>query len=177
MRIVVTGGAGFIGKHLLDWFITEGHDVLVIDDFSRGQPGHVPLGVRMQIADLSVMTAADLARHFEAFGAEAVAHLAAVHFIPECMSDPERTFAINTKSTYTVIEAVRLSAVSRVVIASTLDVYKAEDRVHDEGDPPEPSNIYGLTKFLSERILEYAVHIGVCESGVALRLANVYGPN
>jgi UDP-glucose 4-epimerase len=177
MRIVVTGGAGFIGKHLLDWLVRDGHRVLVIDDFSRGQPEHIPPEVDLQIADLSKIMAADLAHQFEAFEAEAVAHLAAVHFIPECMSNPERTFAINTRNMHTLVEAVQLSAVSRVVFASTMDVYRAEDRVHDETDPPAPSNIYGLTKILSEHILEYAVRIGACKSGIALRLANVYGPN
>ncbi len=177
MRIVVTGGAGFIGKHLLDWLVADGHDVLAIDDFSRGSPEHIPAQVSTQIADLSQIAAADLARQFKAFGAEGVVHLAAVHFIPECMSNPERTFAINTRSTHTLVEAVQLGEVPRVVLASTLDVYKADDRIHHEGDTPEPSNIYGLTKTLSEQILEYAIRVGACQSGLALRLANVYGPN
>jgi UDP-glucose 4-epimerase len=177
MRIVVTGGAGFVGKHLLDWLVADRHDVLAIDDFSRGKPEHIPTQVSTQIADLSQISAGDLARQFDMFGAEAVVHLAAVHFIPECMSNPERTFAINTKSTHTIIEAVQLTAVSRVILASTLDVYKARDRIHYEADTLEPSNIYGLTKTLSEQMLEYAVRVGACQSGVALRLANVYGPN
>jgi UDP-glucose 4-epimerase len=93
------------------------------------------------------------------------------------MKNPERTFAINTRSMHTLIEAVQLGGVSRVVFASTVDVYKAEDCIHHEDHSPKPSNIYGLTKTLSEQILEYAVRVGACETGVALRLANVYGPN
>jgi UDP-glucose 4-epimerase len=177
MRIVVTGGAGFIGKHLLDWLVANGHDVLAIDDFSRGKPEHIPARVSTQIADLTQISAADLARQFDVFGAEGVVHLAAVHFIPECMRNPERTFAINTRSTHTLVEAVQLGGVQRVVLASTLDVYPAEDRIHREDDSPGPSNIYGLTKMLGEQLLEYAVRVGACQSGVALRLANVYGPN
>lgn len=177
MRIVVTGGAGFIGKHLLDWLVANGHDVLAIDDCSRGRAEHVPSPVTLQVTDLSQTGAHELARQFDAFRAEAVVHLAAVHFIPECMKNPERTFAINTKSMHTLIEAVQLSGVSRVVFASTVDVYKAEDCVHREEDALAPTNIYGLTKALGEQILEYAVRVGACESGVALRLANVYGPN
>ena len=177
MRIVVTGGAGFIGKHLLDWLIAERHDVLAIDDLSRGRRAHVPSQVSLQIVDLAQISAADLARRLADFEAQSLVHLAAVHFIPECMKDPERTFAINTKSMHTLIEAVQLSAVSRVVFASTVDVYTAEDCIHHEDDAAKPSNIYGLTKTLSEQLLQYAVRVGACESGVALRLANVYGPN
>ena len=177
MRVVVTGGAGFIGKHLLDWLIADGHEAMAIDDLSRGRPEHIPSRVNLERVDLSQISAGDLGRQFEAFDAEAVVHLAGVHFIPECLANPERTFAINAKSTHTLIEAVQLSAVSRVVLASTMDVYAAKDRVHGEADPLAPSNIYGLTKALSEQLLEYAVRVGACESGVALRLANVYGPN
>ena len=177
MRIVVTGGAGFIGKHLLEWLTTDSHDVMVIDNFSRGKPEHVPPRVNMQSIDLSRISTDELSCRLDAFGAQTVIHLAAVHFIPECMRDPERTFAINTKTTHTLIEAVRLSAVSRIVLASTLDVYAAKDCVHYEGDHLEPSNIYGMTKALSEQLVEYAVRTRACDSGIALRLANVYGPN
>jgi UDP-glucose 4-epimerase len=177
MRIVVTGGAGFIGKHLLDLLVADRHHVMVIDDCSVGKSAHVPSQVSLRLIDLTQVSARELARMFDAFGADAVVHLAAVHFIPDCMKNPERTFAINTRGTHTLIEAVQLSTVSRVILASSLDVYAAKDRIHDEGDQLEPRNIYGLTKALSERLLEYAVRVGACESGIALRLANVYGPN
>src|SRR4051812_8697350 len=117
MRVVVTGGAGFIGKHLLDWLVADGHEVMAIDDLSRGRPEHVPSRVSLQRVDLSQVSAGDLSRWFDAFDAQAVVHLAGMHFIPECLKNPERTFTINTKSTHTLIEAVRLSAVSRVVLA------------------------------------------------------------
>jgi len=177
MRIAVTGAAGFIGKHLSDWLVADGHDVLAIDNLARGKPEHVPPEVPLLKLDLAHVSAAELGREFERFRVEAVVHLAAVHFIPECMRNPERTFAINARSTHTLVEAVGTSTASRVVFASTLDVYAAEDRVHDEADRLAPGNIYGLTKALSEQILESSVRMGACESAVALRLANVYGPN
>jgi UDP-glucose 4-epimerase len=177
MRIVVTGGAGFIGKHLLDQFVTTNHDVLVVDDFSIGKPQHVPPGVDVFRADLASVAAEELGRCFAGFGAEAVIHLAGIHFIPDCMRRPEQTFAINTRSTHTLIEAIQRAKISRVVAASTMDVYAPLDRVHGEDDAPEPCNIYGLTKALNEQLLAYAVRSETCETAVALRLANVYGPN
>jgi len=177
MRIAVTGGAGFIGKHVLDWLIAHEHEVIVIDDLSRGRREHVPPQLTFLKFDLSRITASELAGHFDHAKVEAVIYLAGTHFIPDCMRNPERTFEINTQGTHTLLEAVRLSAVSRMVFASTMDVYAVADRVHSETDTLKPSNIYGLTKALSEQMLQYAVYVGACESAVALRLANVYGPN
>lgn len=176
MRVAVTGGAGFIGKHVLEWLTTQGHEVIVFDDLSRGRLEHLPPKVTFLKMDVSQTSASELAQHFNAAETDVVVHLAATHFIPDCMRNPTRTFKINTGGTHTVLEAVAASGVSRVVFASTLDVYAAVDRVHAEADSLAPSNIYGLTKVLSEQMLEYAVRVGACESAVALRLANVYGP-
>jgi UDP-glucose 4-epimerase len=177
MRIAVTGGAGFIGKHALDWLTEQGHELIVIDDLSKGRREHLPPHVPLLQFDLSRMKADELAFHFDKAGSEAVIHLAATHFIPDCIRNPERTFEINAQGTHTLLEAVRRSQVSKVVFASTLDVYAAVDEIHSESDKPAPGNIYGLTKALSEQMLEYAVRAGDCPSVVALRLANVYGPN
>ena len=176
MHVVVTGGAGFIGKQLLEWLKTRGHSVLVIDDLSTGRRGHVPDGVELRQVDLTTVAAAEVAEWLRAFGAEGVVHLAAMHFIPDCMARPERTFAVNTRSTHTLIEALELYPVQRVVLASTMDVYGNHDRTHVEADTPNPSNVYGLSKLLSEHILAYGVRRELCRGGVALRLANVYGP-
>jgi UDP-glucose 4-epimerase len=177
MRLALTGGAGFIGKHVLDWLTANGHDVVVIDDLSRGRPEHVPPHLTLLKFDLTRISATELARHFDDAKAETVIHLAATHFIPDCMRNPERTFEINTQGTHTLLEAVGRSAVSKVVFASTMDVYAVADQPHNETDALMPSNIYGLTKVLSEQMLEYAVRVGACDSAVVLRLSNVYGPD
>jgi UDP-glucose 4-epimerase len=177
MRIVVTGGAGFVGKHLLLWLQARGHAVLVLDDFSTGRRSHIPDGVSVRETDLTQVAANELSGWLQAFGAEGVVHLAAMHFIPDCIARPERTFAVNTRSTHTLVEALEQHKVERLVLASTMDVYGNEDVVHKEADPLQPSNVYGLSKALSEELVAYGLRRGLFDSGVALRLANVYGPD
>ena len=177
MRIVVTGGAGFIGKHVLDWLAARGHAVRVIDDFSTGRPSHVPAGMPADKLDLTTLTARDLAAILADFKADGVIHLAAMHFIPDCMARPERTFDVNTRVTHTLVEALRLHPVDRLVMASTMDIYGIEDQAHAETEAPAPANVYGLSKLLSEEIFACGYRQDVCRAAVALRLANVYGPD
>ena len=177
MRIIVTGGAGFIGKHLSDWLIARGHDILVIDDFSTGRREHIPQGVEFERFDLTEATADRLAGAFADFQADSAVHLAAMHFIPDCMARPERTLQVNTQVTHTLVEALTRYPVERLVIASTMDVYSTADRVHCEADALAPANVYGLSKLLSEEIVGCGYRREAFRSGIVLRLANVYGPN
>jgi len=177
MRIIVTGGAGFVGKHLLDWLEQNGHTVRVIDDLSTGRGEHVPKTIAFDRIDLTTLSAADLAAILKDFRADGVVHLAAMHFIPDCMARPERTFDVNVRVTNTLVEALAAHPVERAVIASTVDVYSTADEPHDEADTPAPANIYGLTKLLSEEILACGSRREVCRSAVVLRLSNIYGPN
>jgi UDP-glucose 4-epimerase len=177
MRVVVTGGAGFVGKHVLLWLQAQGHSVLVLDDFSTGRHRHIPAGVDVRTVDLTIAAAAEIAEWLRDFGAEGVVHLAAMHFIPDCMARPERTFAVNSRSTHTLIEALELHPVQRFVLASTMDVYGNEDVIHKETDALNPSNVYGLSKALSEQIVAYGKRRDLYRAGVALRLSNIYGPD
>ena len=131
----------------------------------------------MRTVDLTSVSAAELAEWLRDFGAEGIVHLAAMHFIPDCMARPERTFAVNTRSTHSLIEAMELHPVERFVLASTMDVYGNEDVIHKETDPLNPSNVYGLSKALSEQIVAYGKRRDLFRAGVALRLSNIYGPD
>lgn len=177
MNVLVTGGAGFIGKHLVDRLVEHGETVTVIDNLSFGKRSHVPPSVELIELDLGKATPADLVAILERIKPEAIYHLAAIHFIPYCMEHPDEAFASNVQATNTLIAAMQKVPVKKFVFSSTMDVYQARDVVHSEQHPPEPANIYGLTKYLSEVAIEYAQRIGACGSATVFRFANVYGPN
>lgn len=176
MRVLVTGGAGFIGKHLTQWLIQRGHAVLVIDDLSRGRLEHVPAGVDFHRMNLAEATASSISALLRDFGASAIAHLAGVHFIPDCMARPEHTYAVNAQATHTIVEALEHHPLEQLVFASTMDVYHTHGATHDELDSPAPANVYGLSKLIGEASIAYAERVGRCRAAVVLRLANVYGP-
>jgi UDP-glucose 4-epimerase len=176
MRTLVTGGAGFIGSHVVDRLLAGGHEVKVIDNLSFGRREHIPQGVELWQLDLGAVTAAELKARLEAYRPEAVFHLAAIHFIPYCIAHPEESFATNVKATHTLTQALEAIPVRKLVNASTMDVYSVDDKVHAETDEPDPRNIYGLTKLLSEQIVRCAAHCHDTMAAVSLRLANVYGP-
>jgi UDP-glucose 4-epimerase len=174
--VLVTGGAGFIGMHVVRKLLENGHPVLIVDDLSVGSAQRIPAECEFQHIDLTTCTEKTLAALLSDSGARAIIHLAAIHFIPRCMADPERTFAVNVAATHRLVEATRRSQVERFVLASTLDVYGTSDVVHVEEEPAAPTNVYGLSKLLSEEVVAYGCRSRYVRSATALRLANVYGP-
>lgn len=165
MRIMITGGAGFVGAHLTNRLAAAGHEVLVYDNFSTGRPG--PYCVTGDLLDAPALNAAVCG-----FRPDAVVHLAALHFIPDCEREPSRTLRINVEGTQNVLAAAALCETKpNFVFASTAAVYDTSDRYHHEDDRPAPSEIYGITKLFGEQLvkasgLQYSI----------ARLFNVYGP-
>ena len=175
--VLVTGGAGFIGSHLVDRLVSEGFAVRVLDDLSSGCllniQGHVDAGkvdfVRGDIKDKKVV--AECVR-----GVDFVVHLAAIVSVPFSALNPDLTFQTNVNGTLNVLTESAKAKVSRVVFASTCAVYGDPEYLPvDEKHPVKPISPYAESKLAAERFV-----IGFCERGVldctALRFFNVYGP-
>ena len=175
-RIIVTGGAGFIGGHLVPELLSRGNEVLVIDNLYSGRREYIPEGAEFVNLDLAHEDESAVFEVIRGFAPDAVIHLAAIHYIPHCVANPSETFLANVRSTDVIARALRGIATRKLIAASTADVYPVLDKAHSESDIPAPNNPYGLSKFLLEEIIASAARTNSSLSCIALRLFNVYGP-
>jgi len=173
MRIMVTGGAGFVGKELVR-SLKGGHKVLVADLLRYGTPEWLlePDGFAFRRVD--IRDAAAIRSVIEDFAPEVVVHLAAIHYIPECDNDPANAVATNVSGTVNTLAAC--PAGTRFVFTSSGAVYQPDEAPHRELESVvEPVDIYGYTKQQGEVYLRaLAASRGL--SGVIVRLFNVIGP-
>jgi UDP-glucose 4-epimerase len=164
----VTGGAGFIGSHLVDALVGSGRDVVVVDDLSSGSPSNLPADVRLIRADIAdPATIGLIASERPAL----VIHAAAQVSVPRSMSDPARDRAVNLLGTEHVIEGARRARAARFVFVSSGGAVYGEAELATEDDAPAPASYYGVHKLAAEGY----VRISGLSHGVA-RLPNVYGP-
>ncbi|MHB8414739.1 MAG: NAD-dependent epimerase/dehydratase family protein [Acidiferrobacteraceae bacterium] len=175
MRILVTGGAGFIGSHLTERLVGEGHEVRVLDNLSSGRREYLSAVFdRIECMVGDVRDRGDVA--FALRDRDAVVHLAAIASVPASLADPAGTHETNFDATLVLLEAARRQGLDRFVYASSAAVYgdSASPPVREDG-PPEPGSPYAADKLAGEYFLRfYARRYGI--RAVALRFFNVYGP-
>lgn len=174
-KIIVTGGAGFIGSHLVPELLSSSYRVLVVDNLYSGRREYVPEGAEFLSLDLARADEAAVFDVIRGFAPDAVIHLAAIHFIPHCVANPAETFLANVRSTDVIVRALRGLPTQKLIAASTADVYPLLDGAHAETETPAPNNPYGHSKFLLEEIIASAAKTNPRLSCIALRLFNVYG--
>ena len=176
--MLVIGGAGFVGHHLVPRLLDDDHDVVVIDNLSRGSLER--FGPYLGDARLGVVrgdvTDAVLVRQVIAEVRPAVVfHLAALHFIPYCAAHPSETLLVNVVGTQLVLDALAAVPDARLVFASTADVYAASAKPHREDDPIETNNVYGASKRTCEELFAVARRRDAARRIVSARLFNVFG--
>jgi UDP-glucose 4-epimerase len=174
---LVTGGAGFIGSHLVDRLIADGRRVRVLDNFAVGHRANLARHVgnpRLQIIESDITDAELVARAVE--GADRIFHLAARADIVPSIQDPAAYFRTNVDGTFAVLEAARHHSVRRLVYAASSSCYGIPSLYPTpEIAPIDLRYPYALTKYLGERmVLHWAQVYGM--AAVSLRFFNVYGP-
>jgi len=173
-RVLVTGGAGFIGSHVADRYVAEGFEVTILDDLSSGRVENVPDEAEFVQADIG----SDEARRLlEAGGFSVLNHHAAQMDVRVSVNNPMFDARTNVLGLLNLLEGARTGGVERVVFASSGGVVygESEDLPHPETAPKLPVSPYGVSKLTSEYYLAaYALIHGM--RSVSLRYANVYGP-
>jgi UDP-glucose 4-epimerase len=174
VRILVTGGAGFIGSHVVDAYVDAGHEVIVADDLSSGSRRNLNMGARFHEIDVR---SDDLDALVRTVQPELINHHAAQISVRRSMDEPLYDASVNILGSLTVLEAARRHGVRRVVFASTGGaIYGEVDAgVADETHPCRPMSAYAISKLATEHYLEaYRLNHGL--ETIVLRYANVFGP-
>jgi UDP-glucose 4-epimerase len=174
MRALVTGGAGFIGSHLVDRLVADGHRVIVLDDLSTGHRDRVPHDVPLRVVD--VVDAREVTDAVNTYRPDVIYHLAAQISVRSSVIDPAADATINTMGTLNVLGAATTTG-ARLILASTGGAMYGDSvpRPTPETCPPATLAPYGISKYCAEQYLMLfnRLHAG---HHVALRLGNVYGP-
>jgi UDP-glucose 4-epimerase len=175
MKVLVTGGAGFIGSHVADAALAAGHEVAVIDDLSTGRRDNVPANAHFIEADIRDADAVEKA--FASFRPQMISHQAAQTSVSVSTREPVRDADINVLGGLRVLDACVKHEVERVVFASTGGAIYGEVPEARAGieTPPRPLSPYACSKFAFEAYLGAYAHEHGLKSSV-LRYANVYGP-
>lgn len=173
-KVLVTGGAGFIGSHVADAYLARGDQVWVVDDLSSGRRENVPR--RATFCEMSIEDPA-LVRLFSEVGFDLVNHHAAQIDVRSSVADPQMDARTNILGLLNVLESARRTGTERVIYVSSGGVVYGEPELipTPESTPKEPRSPYGVTKLCGELYLNYYREIHGL-SYVALRYSNVYGP-
>jgi len=177
VKTLVTGGAGFIGSHLVERLLNDGHDVTVLDNYSTGRPenlAHVARHPRLHLNPIDITSHEEMCPLFT--GVDWVFHLAALADIVPSMQRPMDYHRANVDGSISVMEACRRAGVKRFVYTASSSCYGLPDVYPTpESSPIRPQYPYALTKFLGEQIaLHWCQVYGI--PVISLRLFNVYGP-
>lgn len=174
MRIIVTGGAGFIGSHISDAYVAAGHDVLIVDNLSSGHLENIPAGAEFEQLDIRDEKVASV---IESFKPDVLNLHAAQMNVRVSVDDPYLDAEINVLAMVRMLEAARKAGAKKIVFASSGGTVYGDPDVMptDEGQPTHPICPYGITKLTGEHYLYYNRAIFGLPY-VAFRYANVFGP-
>jgi UDP-glucose 4-epimerase len=176
VKVLVTGGAGFIGSNLVRALVERGDDVRVLDNFSTGSRGNLaPFAGDVEIVEGELRSYERV--HNAIRGVEIVFHQGALPSVPRSVHDPLTTSAVNVEGTLNVLLAARDEDIRRVVFASSSSVYgNTDDLPRRENQHTDPISPYGVSKLAAERYCVAFSRVYQLET-IALRYFNVFGPN
>jgi len=173
--IFITGGAGFIGSHVVDECLARGYEVLVYDNFVVGKRGFLPKNKKVRVVKADLLDRGAITTALQDVCPTYVIHLAALHYIPYCDTHPQETIDVNIKGTQSLLDALSgCSELQKVLIASSAAVYEPSENLHTEESSIGPTDIYGISKYTNElQARMFYRRTGV--HTVVTRIFNAYG--
>jgi len=176
MKIMITGGAGFIGSHLVDRLVQDNHNVSVLDNLFRGKLSNIQTHIdsgKVEFYPADIRRYTEMEKLFS--GVDVVFHLAAQSNVMGAVSNLDYSFESNVTGTYNVLKAASENGVKKLIFTSSREIYgDAEYLPVDERHPMNSKNAYGASKAAGEKYCQVFQNMGFFET-VILRLANVYG--
>ena len=175
-KVIITGGAGFIGSAVSAALQTCGHDIYVIDNLSFGRRELLAIPDR-HFFEVDILDRLELSRVVSQISPDWIVHLAAIHFIPYCNQHPVEAARVNIQGTIDLLDAAKnVPNLEKVFFASTAAVYPIYDGAISETHPPAPTDIYGLSKLTGERLMN-EFHLLTSVPTIVCRFFNAFGPN
>ena len=175
-KIIITGGAGFIGSAVSAALQTCGHDIYVIDNLSFGRRELLTLP-DSHFFEVDILDRVELSRVVSQIEPDWIIHLAAIHFIPYCNEHPVAAAQVNIQGTINLLDAAKnLPNLEKVFFASTAAVYPIYDDAISETHPLAPMDIYGLSKLTGEHLMN-EFHLQTAIPTIVCRFFNAFGPN
>lgn len=174
MNILVTGGAGFIGSHIVDLLVQQGHQVFVVDNLSTGDPGNLNPNCTFYEADISKLP--DLQHVFSLHPIDVVYHHAAQIHVQDSIKYPTFDAMTNIIGTINILECMKTYKASKIVYASSAAVYGTPHYLPiNENHPVSPESCYGISKFTPEHYIKMYANLYEIDYTI-FRYSNVYGP-
>jgi UDP-glucose 4-epimerase len=175
-KVLVTGGAGFIGSALINALQTFGHEIYVIDNLSFGNRMLIKIP-DSHFFEFDILDRLKLSKVISEISPDWIIHLAAIHFIPYCNQHPVAAAQVNIQGTINVLDAAKnVKNLEKVFFASTAAVYPICDVAVSETHSPAPTDIYGLSKLAGEHLMN-EFHLLTTVPTIICRFFNAFGPN
>jgi UDP-glucose 4-epimerase len=176
-KILITGGAGFIGSAIIDKLLTLGHEVFVLDNLSFGKRDFIPAISDRHFYNIDILDDNLVNECISSIKPNILVHLAAIHFIPYCNAHPFESAKINIQGTRNILNACsNLKNLEKIFFASTAAVYPIIDDKISESENMNPLDIYGLSKAVGEDLIRL-FYIETKVPSIICRFFNAFGPN
>ena len=174
MKVLVTGGAGFIGGHMVDKLVELGHKVTIVDNEAANQHETFRWNEKANKHVVDICDVVTMREIFEKYKFDCVFHMAAETKIQETLENPDKTFAVNVGGTLKVLELARQTNVKKVILSSTSSIYGQQEPPLNEDLDPDCLNPYALSKLEAENLCKLYTRVHGLDT-VMFRYFNVYG--